>query len=125
MLTPAVHVHLPAAPVRPFPVPADIEIQIGRLTGAVACMIAAGLQDLRVGRLQPDTKLTAAELLTRLILLRRDAAGEVDNFELVARTQGFQTLRQLCDADTSDAQITFLVDGALEIMHKVLRSLVN
>src|SRR5262245_28102428 len=94
-MLPAIQPHLPAAPVPPLP--SDIEVRIGQLTAAVAGMIAAGLQDQRNGGLRPDTKRAAAEAITQLILLRRDVAGEVDDFELVARREGYQALRQFCE----------------------------
>jgi hypothetical protein len=102
----------PVISATPPPVSSDIEVRIGQLTGAVAGMVAAGLQDQQNGGLRPDTKLAAAEVLTQLILLRRATAGEVDDFELIARVQGFRTVRRLCGADTGDAQIDFLIGGA-------------
>jgi hypothetical protein len=113
----------PAPPAPELPsTPAEIETLIGRLTAAAVGALAAAAQDWRCtgdAGAGSDTRLAAGDGIAQLVLLKQAVAGEVSDFDTVARLHGLRLLQARCGANVSEELLAMLVDDVLRIVGRV------
>ena len=73
----------------------------------------------RDGDAQAATKAAEADLITQLVLLKQAVAGEVSDFDTVARLHGLRLLQARCGANVSEELLAMLVDDVLRIVGRV------
>jgi hypothetical protein len=99
----------------------SIEAIIGQAAAAAAHAIGRALREREQGRLTSETKLAGGELIGILVQLKLTTSDALD-FERIARERGEVVLAgKGIDARTA----TILIDGALEITAKAIRTLLN
>jgi hypothetical protein len=114
------------------PARAAIENAIGETTADACTVLAAAMIAFHeTGRLTPETKSAGGEKIARLAQLELDLLGEPDDFAGIAHNhkEGGRRLRGMLDTEYflnhgaagSDAVITNLISGALEISQRVVR----
>jgi hypothetical protein len=113
----------PAQPAREPPAtPTELEIRIGCLTAAAVAGLAAAVQDWqRDGDAGAGSaiRLAAGDGIAELVMLKQATAGEVGDFDMVARTQGLQLLQAHCGAHVSAGLLASFIDDVLRIVARV------
>src|SRR5262249_53572668 len=116
----------PAQPAPDQPSTAtEIETLIGRQTAAAVAALAAAVQNWRHtgdAGAGSGTRLAAGDGIAELVLLRAAVAGEIVDFEEVARTHGLALLRQRCGDHVSAGLLAMLVDDVLRLVDRVART---
>jgi hypothetical protein len=113
-------------PVAPLPsTPTEIEQLVGQLVAAAVGALAAAVQEFNNGGAEPGTKLTVADRIAELVMLRAATAGEIVDFEATARTHALALLRKHCGESVSDALLATLVDDVLRLVDKVTRTQIH
>jgi hypothetical protein len=108
----------------PPPSTPSLEALVGQITASAAAAIARALRERENGRLDPRTKAQGGDLIAMLFGLQQATAGKID-FYAVARARGAQTLAERY-GDAVDARtIDILIDGAIEVLQKVVRAQMN
>jgi hypothetical protein len=111
------------APQQPSTTP-EIELLVGQVTAAAVAGLAAAVQDWQHGGAAgagSDIRLAAGDWVAELVMLKQATAGEVRDFEQVARKHALQLLQAHCGAAASDL-LAMLVDDVLRLVDRVART---
>jgi len=116
-------------PQKPQTADPSVEELIGEFIAATACLFARGLGECWAhgkmnGRMSVDTKERGRVLIAGLLELRNGTAGALD-FDVVARARGARILKDCYGPDVSDKTINSLINAALEILSRVVRTRLN
>jgi len=76
------------------------------------------------GQMSADTKERGRALIAGLLELRNGTAGELD-FNAVARLHGAGVLKDRYDPGLSDRTVHSLVNAALEVLGRIVRTRLN
>jgi len=116
---------LSAAPITPPDHGQEIEERVGELVAACGLTILMALR-ARWRDFSGAAAVEAASCHMRdLVLLRASLRPDkLAAFEQIARRDGSAQLRAIC-ADISDAQVSILIDGVLEILPKVIKAVAH
>jgi hypothetical protein len=116
---------LPTPPIASAPPSAcSIEILIGEVVAAIAGTVAVAVRERQFGPASLATKRQAAAFLTQLYLLKQATAGtgEITDFDRTAAHHGRLALRERCGPEIPDVLVAALVDEALALLHRVMKS---
>ena len=107
----------------------SVERLIGELIAATACLFAQGLGECWArgkmnGQMSVDTKEHGSVLIAGLLELRNGTAGELD-FNAVARSHGVRVLKDRYGQGVSDKTINSLINAALEVLGRIVRTRLN
>jgi hypothetical protein len=103
----------------------SVERLIGELVAATACLFAQSLGECWArGKMNGDTRQLGRALIAGLLELRNGTAGELD-FNAVARSHGARILRDRHSQDISDKTINSLINAALEVLDRIVRTRLN
>jgi len=114
---------------RPPELQTTVERLIGELIAGCACLVVQGLEECWArgemnGQMSTDTKEHGRVLVAGLLELRNGTAGELD-FNAVTRLHGAQVLKDRYGQGVNENTIDSLINAALEILDRIIRTRLN
>jgi hypothetical protein len=102
-----------------------IEAHIGKTVAAAAATIAEALGEFQDGGLTSTTKAAGGSCIFEIYRLRCFLIARFPDFDRLARERGIEELRAATNGEVSSVTIDVLVDGVMDILHKVVRDQLN